>query len=170
MIVNLWNSLIRRQVCPIPIHPRELLSSQYCKYFFSSVTQVSNSPSGSPQATGIDTIVSKAALTRKLQMKIATSFSYMPSRNPRISGGVYLGNVVHVSNIFVIIPVLWIRIILMRIRIWGSALGKKRIQIRIQIRIQLLVNDFCEFYFPCDIFPSLHFRILRDYYYILKIQ
>ena len=29
--------------------------------------------------------------------------------------------------------VLWIRIMLMRIR----------------IRIQLLVNDFCEFYFPC---------------------
>ena len=24
-----------------------------------------------------------------------------------------------------------------------------------------LVNDFCEFYFPCYVFPSLYFRFLK---------
>ena len=36
-------------------------------------------------------------------------------------------------------------------------IGKKLIR----IRIQLLVNDFCEFYFPCYVFPSLYFRFLK---------
>ena len=40
---------------------------------------------------------------------------------------------------------LWIRIMM----IW------------IRIRIQLLVKDFCEFYFPCYVFPSLYFRFLK---------
>ena len=37
-------------------------------------------------------------------------------------------------------------------------IGKKRIR----IRIQLLVNDFCEFYFPCYFFPSLYFLFFLE--------
>ena len=35
-----------------------------------------------------------------------------------------------------------------------------------RIRIQLLVNDFCEFYFPCYVLPSLYFRFLKRVIYL----
>ena len=37
-------------------------------------------------------------------------------------------------------------------------IGKKWIR----IWIQLLVNDFCEFYFPCFVFPSLYFLFFKE--------
>ena len=86
-----------------------------------------------------------------------------------------------------LVPLLWICIIFMWIRIRGSASEKKwsgsadphrkktdpdpRICIgKKRIRIQLLVNDFCEFYFPFYVFTSFYFHFLnRLILYIINL-
>jgi len=82
MAVNINTAYVLSQSILRAVHVRGINTSQYCEYLFSSVQALSPSPTDAPCATTIDKLIGRATLSRILQLKIATKFSYRHARTP----------------------------------------------------------------------------------------
>ena len=82
MIVNVWTMYSLRQNIKFGLASRGLLSSQYCEYFFASITQMSNSNVSAPPSIEIDRLVARAAQSRILLAHLGPKYDFLHANQP----------------------------------------------------------------------------------------